>query len=93
MGHVKVIETLEHAQKLCAHTSAFVHLYETNTVTSGEVVLEITNTQIGMGNLHSTLACSGAVTAAVLACLDPRQSGEWVGGCGQQTGGDEVHIV
>jgi len=76
MNHVRVVDALQFAQKVCARASAFVHLYETNTVTSGEVVLEITNTQVGMGNLHSTLACSAAVTAAVIACINPEQSGK-----------------
>lgn len=61
---------LEHAQRLCVYTSSFVHLYEANVVTSGEVVVEIANTQLGMGNLHSTLPCSAAVMAAVLACVN-----------------------
>ncbi len=78
MSHIRVEESFEYAQKLCARTSTFVHLYETNTVTSGDIVLEIKNPQIGMGNLHSTLACSAGVTAAVLACIDPEHSGEWV---------------
>lgn len=79
MNHICVEETFEHAQKLCVHSSTFVHLYETNTVTSGDKVLEITNSQIGMGNLHSTLGCCAAVSAAVLACIDPEESGEWAG--------------
>ena len=76
MSHVRVMEALQFAHKLCAETTAFVHLYETNTVTSGEVVMEIKNCQVGMGNLHSTLACSAAVAAAVMACINPEQSGK-----------------
>ena len=70
MGNVKVDEGLEYAQKLSAYSTAMVHIYETNVVTSGELVVEITNTQQGMGNLHSTLPCSAAIVAATLACAD-----------------------
>ncbi len=70
MTNVPVEEALENAHKLCTYSSAFVHLYETNTLTSGEQVVEINNTQLGMGNLHSILTCSAAVLAAVLACVD-----------------------
>ena len=37
-------------------------------VTNGEVIVEINNNQLGMGNLHSTLSTCGAVVGAVLAC-------------------------
>ena len=78
MNNVPVEEALENAHKLCTYSSSFVHLYETNTLTSGELFVEIDNTQLGMGNLHSTLTCSAAITAAVLACVDLEQedSGE-----------------
>ena len=69
MCHVKVDDALEYAQRLCARTGAYVHLYEMNTVTSGEVVIENKNPQVGMGNLHSTLPCSAGIAAAILACV------------------------
>lgn len=86
MCSVPVDTGMEYAQKLCAHSSAYVHVYETNVVTSGELVVEITNTQQGMGNLHSTLPCSAAVVAATLACVDKSNSegelrGAGRGGC------------
>lgn len=61
---------LDMAVKLAAQSRVFVHLYETNTVTSGEFVLEINNSQLGMGNLHSTVQIAGSILAAVLACID-----------------------
>lgn len=69
MSEVSLDDCLEYGQKLAAHTKAFIHLYETNVVTCGEVIVEIANNQVGMGNLHSILPCCGAVTAAVLACV------------------------
>ena len=72
MADVTISDALEKGQLLAAHTDAFVHLYCTNVVTNGEVVVELTNNQLGMGNLHSTLPCSGAVLAAVLACVEGR---------------------
>ena len=41
-------------------------------VTSGEVIVELTNTQLGMGGLHSVIPTSGAVMAAVLACVEAK---------------------
>lgn len=70
MDQCPVDQAVEYGQLLSAHTNAFIHLYETNVVTSGEVVVEITNNQLGMGKLHSTLPCAGAVMAAVLACVE-----------------------
>ena len=70
MSEVTLAQALDQAQRLAAYTDAFVHLYETNVVTNGEMVAEITNNQVGMGNLHSTLACSGAICAAVLGCVE-----------------------
>ena len=70
MNNVAVEDAMEYAQKLCSYSFSFVHLYETNMVTSGELVAEIHNTQLGMRGLHSTLPCSGAVIAAALACAD-----------------------
>lgn len=69
MQEVPITDALEQGQKLAAHTNAFIHLYETNLLTSGEVVVQINNSQLGMEKLHSTLACSGAVVAAVLGCV------------------------
>ena len=69
MCEVAVTDALEHAQKLAAHTKAFIGLHETNVVTNGEVIVEISNNQLGMGNLHSSLQVCGAVAAAVLACV------------------------
>ena len=69
MCQVSSEDALENAQKLSAQTKSFVHIYETNVVTNGEIVLEVANNQVGMGNLHSILLVSGAVAAAVLACV------------------------
>ena len=41
-------------------------------VTGGEVIVELTNTQLGMGALHSVIPTSGAVMAAVLACVEAK---------------------
>ncbi len=79
MGAINVEDALENAQKLCTYSSAFIHLYETNTLTSGELVVEITNIQMGMGNIHSALTCSAAVMAAVIACVDLEEDN-----CGKQ---------
>ena len=78
MCDVTVDMALEYAQKLCVYSGSFVHLYETNVVTSGELVVEIFNSQMGVGNLHSTLPCSAGIMAAVLACaeLEKEQRGE-----------------
>ena len=65
-------DTLAQGQLLAAHADAFVHLYETNVVTSGELIVEVANNQLGMGSLHSTLPTSGAVVAAVLACVEEK---------------------
>lgn len=70
MSDVSINTALEYAQKLCTYTSSYVHLYEANVVTSGELVVEVSNNQTGMGNLHSTLPCSAAIVAAVVACVD-----------------------
>ncbi len=75
MKDVSVTTALEHAQKLCTYSDSLVHLYETSVVTNGEMVVEINNSQLGMGNLHSTLACSGAIVAAVLSCVDLEEAG------------------
>lgn len=85
MGAVKVEDALENAQKLCTYSNAFIHLYETNTLTSGEEVIEISNTQLGMGNLHSAMTCSAAVMAAVIACVDLEEDN-----CGEQKFGGLV---
>ena len=76
IGECPVSQALENGQLLAAHTEALVHLYETNVVTNGEVVVEVSNNQLGMGNLHSTQPCAGAIMAAVLACV--RDQGELV---------------
>ena len=34
--------------------------------------MELTNTQLGMGGLHSVIPTSGAVMAAVLACVEAK---------------------
>ena len=70
-------DALEQAQKLAAHTKAFISLHETNVVTNGEVVVEICNNQLGMGNLPSTLQVCGSVAAAVLSCVtaEPDEEG------------------
>lgn len=70
MSDVTVEMALEYAQKLCVHSGSYVHLYETNVVTSGELVVEIQNSQYGIGNLHSTLPCSAGILAAVLSCVN-----------------------
>ena len=70
MKDISIENALEYAQKLSVYSTSYIHLYETNVVTSGEEVVEISNTQIGMGNLHSTLPCSAAIMSAVLACVD-----------------------
>ena len=41
-------------------------------ITGGEVIVELTNTQLGMGALHSVIPTSGAVMAAVLACVEAK---------------------
>lgn len=69
MCDVSETDALEQAQKLAAHTKAFISLYETNVVTNGEVVVEISNNQLGMGNLHATLQVCSSIAAAVLACV------------------------
>lgn len=69
---IKVDEVLAQGQLLAAHTDAFVHLYEMNVVTGGEVIVELTNTQLGMSALHSVMPTSGAVMAAVLACVEAK---------------------
>lgn len=71
MCDVSVMDALEQAQKLAAHTKAFISLHETNVVTNGEIIVEISNNQLGMGNLPSTLQVCGSVAAAVLACVKP----------------------
>ena len=76
MCDVSVTDALEQAQKLAAHTKAFINLHETNVVTNGEIVVEISNNQLGMGNLHSTLQVCGSVAAAVLACVKPSAKAE-----------------
>ena len=70
IGECPVSQALENGQLLAAHTEALVHLYETNVVTNGEMVVEVTNNQLGMGNLHSVHPCAGAIMAAVLACVN-----------------------
>ena len=70
MKEVTPDNALEMAGKLAAQSRSIVHLYETNTHTSGETILEINNTQLGMHKLHSTVQCAGCVLAAVLACID-----------------------
>ena len=70
IGECPVSHALENGQLLAAHTDSLVHLYETNVVTNGEMVVEISNNQLGMGNLHSIQPCAGAVMAAVLACVE-----------------------
>ncbi len=67
---IKLEDALDAAQNLAAHTTALIHIYEANVVTSGEVIVEVTNNQVGMGNLHSTLPVCGAVISAVLACVE-----------------------
>ena len=69
MCDVSEMDALEQAQKLAAHTKAFISLHETNVVTNGEIVVDISNNQIGMGNLHSTLQVCGSIAAAVLGCV------------------------
>lgn len=76
MYEVSVTDALEQAQKLAAHTKAFISLHETNVVTNGEIIVEISNNQLGMGNLHSTLQVCGSVAAAVLACVKPSAEAE-----------------
>ena len=70
MGEVCAVNSLEQAQLLAAHVNAFVHIYETNIVTSGEFVVVLRHNQYGMENLHSLLPCAGAVLAAVLSCVE-----------------------
>ena len=41
-------------------------------VTGGEVIVELTNTQLGMSALHSVMPTPGAVMAAVLACVEAK---------------------
>ncbi|XP_064399991.1 uncharacterized protein LOC135346330 isoform X2 [Halichondria panicea] len=67
---IKLEDALDAAQNLAAHTTALIHIYEANVVTSGEVIVEVTNNQVGMGNLHSTLPVCAAVVSAVLACVE-----------------------
>ena len=43
-----------------------------SVVTGGEVIVELTNSQLGMGALHSVIPTSGAVMAAVLACVEAK---------------------
>lgn len=69
---IKVDEVLAQGQLLAAHTDAFVHLYEMSVVTGGEVIVELTNSQMGMGALHSVIPTSGAIMAAVLACVEAK---------------------
>ena len=69
MCDVAETDALEQAQKLAAHTKAFISLHETNVVTNGEIIVEISNNQLGMGNLPSTLQVCGSVAAAVLGCV------------------------
>lgn len=80
MCDVSETDALEQAQKLAAHTKAFINLYETNVITNGEIVVEISNNQLGMGNLHSTLQVCGSVAAAVLACVTPESDEEGMSG-------------
>jgi hypothetical protein len=83
MCDVAITDALEQAQKLAAHTKAFISLHETNVVTNGEVIVEISNNQLGMGNLHSTLQVCGSVAAAVLGCVklcaDADEEGKKIG--------------
>ena len=69
---ISMEDALAQGQLLAAHTEAFVHLYEPNVVTSGELIVEVANNQMGMGVLHSTLPTSGAVVAAVLGCVEAK---------------------
>ena len=73
---------LEMAVKLAAQSYSIVHLYETNTLTSGEIMLEINNSQFGMHKLHSTIQCAGSILAAVLACVDDQGTTVTLDHCG-----------
>ena len=73
---------LDMAVKLAAQSYSIVHLYETSTLTSGEIILEINNPQFGMHKLHSAIQCAGCVLAAVLACVDDQGTTVTLDHCG-----------
>ena len=72
--------SLRFAQLLAAHIGSFVHLYEVNTITNGELVAEVGAQAAGMENLHSMVPCCGAILAAALSCSTG--PGKWEGGGG-----------
>ena len=68
MGDICAPSSLKFAQLLAAHIGSYVHLYEANIITNGEMVAEVCKQARGMENIHSLLPTCGAVLAAALAC-------------------------
>ena len=68
MGNISGPSSLRFAQLLAAHMGSYVHLYEANIITNGEVVVEVCKQARGMENLHSLLPTCGAILAAALSC-------------------------
>ena len=68
MGDICAPSSLKFAQLLAAHIGSYVHLYEANIITNGEMVAEVCKQARGMENIHSLLPTCGAVLAAALSC-------------------------
>lgn len=72
MKHIPIKEAIECGRRLAAQNDCYVHMFEVNTLTCGEFFIEITNSQLGMDNLHSVVQCAAGVTMATLACIDDK---------------------
>ncbi len=70
MKDVSIPMAVESGRLLAAQHSCFVHMYEVNTVTCGEFFIEVTNSQLGMVNIHSTVQCLASIFAATFACVE-----------------------
>ena len=70
MKDVPVLTAVESGRQLASHHNCFVHMFEVNTVTCGEFFIEITNTQLGMENLHSVVQCAAGISASVFSCVE-----------------------
>ena len=60
MGNISGPSALRFAQLLAAHLGSYMHLYEANIITNGEVVMA--------ENLHFLLPTCGTILAAALSC-------------------------
>lgn len=63
---------IKHGQRIAAEFNCTVMFHDLNLLTSGELIVDINTSQVGMQNIHAHVQCMSAITAVVMGIVDEK---------------------